>query len=157
MTLAIYAGSFDPITNGHLDILKSATEIFDKVIIAVAYNSSKKGFLPIEKRVELIKASVKELKNVEVDSFIGLTVDYARKRGAKFLLRGLRSTADFQNEFDMAQVNSHLDTDIRTVFMHAKAEHIFISSSMIREILINNGDISEYVPQCVSEYFKKQY
>ena len=117
MTTAIYPGSFDPITNGHLDILKSGSEIFDKVIIAVSYNIEKKGFLSVEKRVELIKESVKDLKNVEVDSFEGLTVDYAKKRGTHVLLRGLRTSSDFEYELQLSQTNNYLSKDIKTVFL----------------------------------------
>ena len=101
MTIAIYPGSFDPFTNGHLDILKSGSEIFDKVIIAVSYNLNKKGFLSVDERVELIKKSVSNLKNVEVDAFEGLTVEYAKRKGANVLLRGLRTSFDFEYELQL--------------------------------------------------------
>ncbi len=152
MTTAIYPGSFDPITNGHLDILKSGSEIFDKVIIAVSYNIEKKGFLPVEKRVELIKESIKDLKNVEVDSFDGLTVDYARKRGTHVLLRGLRTSSDFEYELQLSQTNNYLSKDIKTVFLITKPEYNFISSSMVKEILSNKGDIEAFVPGPVYRY-----
>lgn len=153
MTVAIYPGSFDPITNGHLDILKSGSEIFDKVIIAVSYNVNKKGFLPIDKRVELIKKSVSHLKNVEVDAFIGLTVEYAKKQNADVLLRGLRTSFDFEYELQLSQTNNALYNDLKTVFLITKPEYNFISSSMVREILANKGDISKFVPEVVNEYF----
>ena len=156
MTIAIYPGSFDPITNGHLDILKSGTEIFDKVIIAVSYNSEKKGFLPIETRVDLIKKSVSELKNVEVDSFEGLTAEYAKSKGANVLLRGLRTSLDFEYELQLSQANNALNQDLKTVLLITKPENSFISSSMIREILNNNGDISKFVPSAVNEYFSNR-
>lgn len=153
MTVAIYPGSFDPITNGHLDILKSGSEIFDKVIIAVSYNVNKKGFLPIDKRVELIKKSVSHLKNVEVDAFTGLTVEYAKKQNADVLLRGLRTSFDFEYELQLSQTNNALYNDLKTVFLITKPEYNFISSSMVREILANKGDISKFVPEVVNEYF----
>lgn len=152
MTIAIYPGSFDPITNGHLDILKSGLEIFDKVIIAVAYNPEKRGFLPVEKRIDLISKSIKGLNNVEVDSFEGLTIDYAKQKGAHVLLRGLRTSFDFEYELQLSQTNNALYGDLKTVFLITKPEYNFISSSMVREILLNKGDISKFVPQAVNEY-----
>ena len=152
MTIAIYPGSFDPITNGHLDILKSGAEIFDKVIIAVSYNVNKKGFLPIEERVKLIRESVKDIPNVEVDAFQGLTVEYAKKRNASVLLRGLRTSFDFEYEMQLSQTNNALYNEIKTVFVITKPEYNFISSSCVREILLNNGDISGFVPEAVKEY-----
>ena len=154
MTIAIYPGSFDPITNGHLDILKSGAEIFDKVIIAVSYNINKQGFLPLEDRIELIKKSVQNIPNVEVDSFEGLTVEYAKKRGASILLRGLRTSFDFEYEMQLSQTNNALYDDLKTVFLITKPEYNFISSSMVREILLNKGDISKFVPKCVNDYLK---
>lgn len=157
MTIAIYPGSFDPITNGHIDILKSGAEIFDKVIIAVSYNANKQGFLPIETRVKLIKEAVQDIKNVEVDAFEGLTVEYAKKRGAKVLLRGLRTSFDFEYEMQLSQTNHALYNDIKTVFLITKPEYNFISSSCVREILINKGDIKPFVPQAVAEYLITAY
>ena len=152
MTIAIYPGSFDPITNGHIDILKSGAAIFDKVIISVSYNINKKGFLPIDVRTKLIEESVKDIPNVEVDSFQGLTVEYAKKRNAAVLLRGLRTSFDFEYEMQLSQTNSALYKDIKTVFLITKPEYNFISSSAVREILVNKGDISAFVPDAVSEY-----
>lgn len=154
MKIAIYPGSFDPITKGHLDILKNAAGIFDKVIIAVAHNGEKKGFLTPNKRVELIKKSVEEaqIKNVEVDAFEGLTIEYAKKIGATILIRGLRAVSDFEYEMQLSQTNSALCDEIKTVFLTTKPKYNFISSSTIREILQNNGDISKFVPSPVNEY-----
>ena len=157
MAIAIYPGSFDPITNGHLDILKSGSEIFDKVIIAVSYNINKQGFLSIEERVELIKKSIVHLKNVEVDTFQGLTVEYAKKKGADVLLRGLRTSFDFEYELQLSQTNNALNKDLKTVFLITKPEYNFISSSMVREILVNNGDISKFVPNEVCKYLKVKH
>ena len=152
MKIAIYPGSFDPITNGHLDILKSGSEIFDKVIIAVSYNINKQGFLSIDERVDLIKKSVSHLENIEVDCFEGLTVEYARKKGANILLRGLRTSFDFEYELQLSQTNNALFNDLKTVFLITKPEYNFISSSMVREILLNKGDISKFVPKVVEDY-----
>lgn len=155
MTIAIYPGSFDPITNGHLDILKSGAEIFDKVIIAVSYNANKQGFLPVQTRVKLIQESVKNLPNIEVDFFEGLTVEYAKKRGASVLLRGLRTSFDFEYEMQLSQTNNALYNEIKTVFLITKPEYNFISSSCVREILLNKGDISGFVPEPVRAYLTK--
>ena len=134
MKIAIYPGSFDPITKGHLDILERASGIFDKVIIAVAKNSEKHGFLTVDERIELIKKSVSGIKNVEVDAFDGLTIEYARKCGAEVLIRGLRAVSDFEYEMQLSQTNSALASEIQTVFLSTKPEYIFISSSTIKEI-----------------------
>ena len=157
MTIAIYPGSFDPITNGHIDILKSGSEIFDRVIIAVSYNINKQGFLSVEERVDLIKKSVAHLKNVEVDTFEGLTVEYAKKKNADVLLRGLRTSFDFEYELQLSQTNNALNKDLKTVFLITKPEYNFISSSMVREILANNGDISKFVPEEVNTFLKSKY
>ena len=152
MKIAIYPGSFDPFTNGHLDILKSGAEIFDKVIIAVSYNINKKGFLTVNERVDLIKKCVSNIPNIEVDSFEGLTVDYAKKKDADTLLRGLRTSFDFEYELQLSQTNNALNKDLKTVFLITKPEYNFISSSMVREVLLNNGDISQFVPKPVEEF-----
>ena len=156
MKIAVYPGSFDPITKGHLDILKTGAEIFDKVIIAVARNSEKKGFLPVEERVKLIRESVKDIDNVEVDSFEGLTIEYAKKKGAKVLIRGLRAVSDFEYELQLSQANSAMWEDIKTVFLTTKPKYNFISSSTIKEIYLNNGDISKFVPDAVYNYLMER-
>ena len=157
MTIAIYPGSFDPITKGHIDILKSGAEIFEKVIIAVSYNINKQGFLPIETRLDLIKKSVIDIPNVEVDSFEGLTIEYAKKKNAKVLLRGLRTSFDFEYEMQLSQTNQALYNEIKTVFLITKPEYNFISSSSVREIIFNKGKIEEFVPQAVAKYLNSKY
>ena len=136
--------------------MKNASGIFDKVIIAVARNGEKKGFLSTEERVELIKKSIEGLDNVEVDAFEGLTIEYAKKRGAEILIRGLRAVSDFEYEMQLSQTNSALCDEIKTVFLTTKPKYNFISSSTIREILQNNGDISKFVPQAVNEYLTQR-
>ena len=153
MSLAIYPGSFDPITCGHLDVLKRASEIFDRVIIAVITKPSKRSILPIDVKMDLIRQSVAALKNVEVDSFDGLTVDYARKKNAKVLIRGLRAVSDFEYEMQMAQMNKNLCPDLETMFLIPKPKYNFLSSSSVREVAALGGDISKFVPQPVNSYF----
>lgn len=155
MKIAIYPGSFDPITHGHLDVLKTGSEIFDKVIIAVSINSQKKPFLGVDERVALIKASLGDLTNVEVDAFEGLTVDYAKSKGAKVLLRGLRAVSDFEYEMQLSQTNSALSGDIKTVFLTTKPKYNFISSSTVKDIALLGGDISKFVPEPVNDYITK--
>lgn len=157
MKIAIYPGSFDPITKGHLDILNTAAGIFDKVIIAVAHNSEKQGFLPIETRVKLIKESTKNFENVEVDCFDGLTINYAHQKGAVVLIRGLRAVSDFEYEMQLSQANSALAPDVKTVFLTTKPKYNFISSSTIKEIFLNDGDVSNFVPEAVFKYLTNEY
>lgn len=152
MSIAIFPGSFDPITNGHLDILKRGCKIFDKVIVAVAYNCEKQGFLPVDVREKLIRECTKEFKNIEVVSFEGLTVNFAQKHNADVILRGLRNSKDFEYEYEMEGVNRILNPDIQTVFLTANGELNNVSSSAVREILANNGDISKFVPKNVKDF-----
>ena len=152
---AIYPGSFDPITKGHLDVLQRASKMFDKVIIAVLKNSSKKSFLPVEDRVELIKSSITDLDNVEVDSFDGLTVEYARSRGARFLIRGLRAVSDFEYELQLCQTNQSIAPEIDTVFLTTKPKYNFVSSSIVKELSNFGTDVSKFVPKSVVEYLQQ--
>lgn len=157
MTIAIYAGSFDPVTYGHLDILKNSVDIFEKVIIAVAYNPEKKAFLPVEDRIKLIKESTKHISNVEVYSFEGLTVEFAKKHNASVLLRGLRNSADFEYENQLAQINLSLNSNIRTVFLTSKPQYSFISSSCVKELVSHKQNLSKYVPECVEKFLYKKF
>ncbi len=157
MKIAIYPGSFDPITKGHLDVLKRAADIFDKVIIVVSINVNKKSFLPLEDRLLLIKQSCKDLKNVEIDSFDGLTIEYAKKKNANVLIRGLRAVSDFEYEMQLSQANSALCSDIHTVFLITKPKYNFISSGTVREIALMKGDVSKFVPEPVAKYLESKY
>ena len=155
--IAVYAGSFDPITKGHLDIIKTGLRIFDKMIVGVAFNPEKKEFLPVDIRIELIKQSIKGLENIEVCSFDGLTVDFAKEHGAEFLLRGLRSSMDFEYENQLALINLFLSKDIQTIFVPSKSEHSFISSSAVRELISYKKDLSQYVPDAVANFLYKKF
>ena len=154
MKVAIYPGSFDPITNGHLDVLERASRMFDSVVIAVLKHPEKKSFLSVEQRVNLIKESIKDMENVSVDSFDGLTVEYARNIGAKFLIRGLRTITDFEYEVQLCQTNQVIAPDIDTVFLPTKPQHNFISSSIVRELSNHKTDISKFVPENVVKYLQ---
>jgi len=157
MNIAVYPGSFDPITNGHLDIIVRASKIFDKVIVLVSINSEKQYHFPSELRVEMIKEAVKELKlnNVEVDSYDGLTVEYAKKHNANTLIRGLRVVSDFEYEWSLAAANEFINPNIEIVFFMAHKNTSFISSSTINEMKKNGVDISTLVPKSVLNGFKK--
>lgn len=155
MTVAIYPGSFDPITNGHIDVLHRASNLFDHVIIAVLINPSKIPFLSIDVRMNLIRESITDLKNVEVDSFEGLTVDYAIKKSAKVLIRGLRAISDFEHEMQMAQINKTLKPEIETIFLVPKIEYNFLASSLVKEVALLGGDVSQLVPKVVNEHLNK--
>jgi len=156
LTIAIYPGSFDPITNGHVDILSRASKLFEYVIIAVLENPSKTPFLSVNDRIKLIKDSISDLKNVDVDTFKGLTVDYARQKKAKVLIRGLRAVSDFEHEMQMAQMNKNLNPDLETIFLVPSVENSFLSSSIVKEVSMLGGDISQIVPEAVNNYFKKK-
>ena len=153
MKVAIYPGSFDPITNGHLDVLNRACKIFDKVIVLVAVNPKKKSRFSAEERVAMIKEAV-DNPNVEVDSFSGLTVEYAKKHGATHLIRGLRAVTDFEYEFQLASANDYVDSNIDTVFLMSKNDKSFINSSMIMELHEAGVDVSSLVPESVNKRLK---
>ena len=155
MRVAVYPGSFDPITIGHIDIINRATKIFDKVIVLVAKNPSKKYRNSLEDRIIMIKDATKDNKNVEVDSDDGLTVNYAKKVGAAALIRGLRVAGDFEYEWQLASANEFIDPNIEIVFFLAHKKTSFISSSTINEMYDNGVDISELVPEIVVKHYKK--
>jgi pantetheine-phosphate adenylyltransferase len=151
MIKAIYPGSFDPITNGHIDVIKRASRIFDQVIIAVSQNINKKSFLSEKEKIEAINLSLEGLKNVEIIAFDSLLVDFAKSINAQIILRGLRAVSDFEYEFQLAGMNKHLDKNIETFFLTPSEEFSNISSSLVREILMLGGDISSFVPQKVEK------
>lgn len=155
---ALYPGSFDVVTHGHLDIVRRAARIFDRVTVAVAENPGKKNpFFTFEQRVEMLRACTAEWENVTVDSFPGLTVNYAQKVGASVILRGLRAVSDFEFEFQMAMMNENLAPEITTMFMAPSPQLSFVSSSLVKEIAKYGGDISHFVPNIVEEKVKAQF
>ncbi|MEO6797534.1 MAG: pantetheine-phosphate adenylyltransferase [Candidatus Dormibacter sp.] len=151
MTTAVYPGSFDPLTHGHLDILHRAAGIFDQVVIAVIENPSKKPLFSTEERVAMIRASLGEMPRVDVNTFNGLTIDFARQVGARVIVRGLRAVSDFESEFQMALMNRRLEPDVTTVFIPTSLRNLFLSSSLIKELAAFGGDIAEFVPPSVVE------
>jgi len=143
---AVYAGSFDPVTQGHLDIIRRASRLFDTVILAVGINPNKKTLLSEEERIRVLRACTDELPGVKVDAFQGLLVDYCKTVGAGAILRGLRAVSDFEFEFQIGLANMDMAPDIETVFLLTEPQNIFISSSLIKEIAVNGGDVSRYLP-----------
>lgn len=154
--LAVYPGSFDPITYGHLDILYRGLELFDKVIIAVAKNIGKEALFSPEERMEMIREVVGDDERVIVDSFDGLLVDYLRKVEAKFVIRGLRAMSDFEYEFQMASVNRTLNPEMDTIFMMTSKDFFFVSSRTVKEVALFGGSVSEFVPPSVERRLKEK-
>lgn len=156
MKTAFFPGSFDPFTIGHKDVVIASLELFDKVIIGVGYNSAKKGLISTEGRMEIIGQSIADLKangaNIEVVSYTGLTIDACRRANAKFIIRGVRTTADFEMESVIAQANKRLAPDISTIFMNASNENSFVSSTIVRDIVLNGGDAKEFLSPGVDIY-----
>lgn len=150
-TIAVYAGTFDPITFGHMDIIERAAALFDEVIVAVAANPGKNPLLTLAERVSLSELALAELSNVFVEGFSTLTLAFAKQKGAKVLIRGLRAVADFDYEFQLANMNRTLDPSIETLFLMPAEKHMFISSSLIREIALHHGEINAFVPPMVAK------
>jgi len=155
-TIAVYPGSFDPITNGHLDVIYRAATMFDRVVVAVAHNIEKVPLFTAAERVALVRAAVHGHQNVTVDEFDGLLVRYARQIGARVLVRGLRAVSDFEYEFQMALVNRRLDRHIETIFLMPKEEYIFLSSRTVKEIAALGGEASQFVPAVVEKALRRK-
>ena len=153
----VYPGTFDPITNGHLDVIIRALNLFDRVLVTVADNPDKKPLFSVSERMEMIRESVQDLGDVEVDSFSGLIVDYARLNDACAIIRGLRAISDFEAEFQMALMNRHMDQDITTVFLMPHDRYTHLNSRIIREIASLGGEVSSYVPAKVMQRLRDKY
>jgi pantetheine-phosphate adenylyltransferase len=153
--IAIYPGSFDPLTNGHLDIIRRGAKLFDR-LIAILNNTSKQPLFTVEQRTEMLREATSDLSCVEVDSFAGLLVDYAERCGAQAILRGIRTTSDYEAEMQMAQINRRLRPGTETIFLTAAEQYSFISSRMIKEVIKLGGDVSQFVPAAVAKRLAAQ-
>ena len=156
MRTAIYPGSFDPLTNGHLDVIERASKLFDRIIVAIAIKDSKHPLFTLAERRELVCRSIEHLKNVEADTFTGLLVDYVEQRSGQAIVRGLRAVSDFEFEFQLALMNRKLNERVETIFMMPKDTYTFLSSRIVKEIARLGGDVSAFVPPRVKEALTKK-
>lgn len=157
MRTAIYPGSFDPLTNGHLDLIQRATKLFDHVVVAVARSDAKNPLFTLSERVALVEEAVRKMPNVSLDSFDGLLVDYVEKRGGQAVIRGLRAVSDFEFEFQLALMNRKLNERVETIFMMPKETYTFLSSRIIKEVARLGGDIGGFVPSHVSSALARKF
>jgi len=155
--IAVYAGTFDPITYGHVDVIERAARIFDHVIVAIAANPNKQPLFSLEERIHLCQTILKAQRNVEAKGFNSLLLDFAKEHEANIILRGLRTVTDFDYEFQLASMNRHLNSSIESIFLMPSEKHMYISSSLVREISSLNGDVSGFVPEAVLQALNKKY
>ncbi len=155
--VAVYPGTFDPVTNGHIDLVERSLRIFDEVIVAVAENPKKAPLFPLEDRIAMLKAATTNYKNVVIEGFDGLLVDYVKRKGAVAIIRGLRAVSDFEYEMQMALMNRRLDSNIETVFMMPNEAYSFITSTIVKEAASYGGDVSSLVPTVVEEKLRKKF
>jgi len=154
---AVYPGSFDPLTNGHIDIIKRASDMYDELTVALLVNTSKKGLLSFEERLEILRAETARFSNVKVDFFDGLLVEYCREKGIKVIIRGLRAVSDYEYEMQIAQMNRNLNNSVETIFLMTNTKYSFLSSSVVKEVAKFGGDISEIVPKSVDDKLKQVF
>jgi pantetheine-phosphate adenylyltransferase len=147
---AMYPGTFDPVTNGHVDLVRRAAKLFDRVVVAVAASPNKAPMFSLEERISMARAALGDATNVIVDGYTGLTVDYVRQHGLKVIIRGLRAVSDFEYEFQLATMNRHLRSEVETIFLTPAEEYTFVSSTFVREIGVLGGDIAPFVPPGVA-------
>jgi pantetheine-phosphate adenylyltransferase len=157
MKRAIYAGSFDPVTNGHLDVLRRAAKVFDEVIVAIAHNSEKRGLFTVEERLTLLREATGDVAKVRVVQFEGLLVQFAVREGACAIVRGLRAVSDFEFEFQMALMNRRLEPALETFFLMPKEEYSYVSSRLVKEVASLGGDVTAFVPGCVVGALREKY
>ncbi|HEX4747973.1 MAG TPA: pantetheine-phosphate adenylyltransferase [Bryobacteraceae bacterium] len=155
--VAIYPGSFDPLTNGHLDLIERGARLFDELIVAVLKNTGKQPLFTVPERVAMVEEACGRLTRVKADAFEGLLVDYAAKKGANVILRGIRAISDYETELQMALLNRRMRSEIETIFLMAREEFSFISSRMIKEIITLGGDVAQFVPACVMEKLQTKF
>jgi pantetheine-phosphate adenylyltransferase len=155
--IAVYPGSFDPITNGHLDLIQRALKIFDHIVVAVATNAFKQSLFSIEDRIEMVRGSLEGNPRISIDTFEGLLVKYAKRKNARAILRGLRAVTDFEYEFQLAMMNRRLEPEIETVFLMTGLRWVFLSSSILKEAAIHGGDIEGMVPEIVYRKLREKF
>src|SRR5438046_7733402 len=157
MRRAIYPGSFDPVTNGHLDVVERARKLFDEVIVAVAHNDEKQPLFPLPERLDLLQQTVGKMENVRIAQFHGLLVDFAAAQETSAVIRGLRAVSDFEFEFQMALMNRKLESSVETIFLMPKEEYTYLSSRLVKEIARLGGDVSKFVPDLVAKALRKKF
>ncbi len=157
MRRAVYPGSFDPVTFGHLDVIRRSSALVDELIVGVLNNNTKTPLFSVEERVKILLEVTKDIRNVRVESFSGLSVDFVKNCNAGFLVRGLRAITDFEYELQMAQTNRIMNPEIDTIFLTTSLEYAYLSSSTVKEVAAYSGDISKFVPQVVVEHMRKKY
>lgn len=157
MKTAVYPGSFDPVTNGHVDIIKRALKIFDKVIVTVGDNPGKKPAFSIEERIEMLKECTKNIEHIEIDSFQGLLIAYVKSKESAIIIRGLRAVSDFEFEFQRALMNRVVDNEIETIFIMTKEDYVYLNSSIVKEMAMFNGNVDDLVPKIVSQKLKEKF
>jgi len=154
--VALFPASFDPVTNGHLDIIRRSLNVFDRLILGIAYNVAKSGTFSVEERLELLNGVLGDDPRIEITSFEGLLVEFCRKSGASTVIRGLRAMSDYEYEFEMALMNKHLNPDVETVFMMASQEYLYVSSSRLKELVRFGGEVSDFVPPLVGKRLREK-
>lgn len=157
MKIAVYPGSFDPVTNGHVDVIERASNIFDKIILAVGDNPGKKATFTTEERIDMLKDCTKHIKHIEVDSFSGLLLDYVKSKNSKIIIRGLRAVTDFEFEFQRALMNRVVDESVDTIFIMTKEHYVYLNSSIVKEIAMFGGNANGLVPKIVEKKLKEKY
>ena len=155
--LALFPASFDPVTNGHLDLVRRASRVFPNLVVAVAHNRQKSGVFSVEERLEMLRGAIGRAPGVRITAFHGLVVDYALEIGASTIVRGLRANADFQYEFEMALMNRHMRPELETLFLMTSQEYFYVSSSRLKELVQFGADVSEWVPACVARALREKF
>jgi len=154
--IALFPASFDPVTNGHLDIIRRSLKVFDRLIVGIAHNVAKSGTFRVEERLDILRSVLGDEPRIEITAFEGLLVDFCRRTGASIVIRGLRAMSDYEYEFEMALMNKHLNPDVETVFMMASQEYLYVSSSRLKELVRFGGEVSDFVPPLVEKRLREK-